>query len=184
MSSAMSAPLEISGGWVRLGTPSVTGAVFSPEPLRLCPTPADTSVRMLLSMVNVLFITPGARGIPRPTGGFLFLSLNLWRGGGIVRKLRRLGKVKEVLNLAIRYLWYLKQCVIYWMNTCGTSHECRMQWKEFVWVITHFSSSSCVCANVQLVPRGQPPCWRRSRHMLVLYLLLAWGCTAQRQNID
>lgn len=48
-------------------------------------------------------------------------------------------------------------------------------WKS-MWLLTHFSSSSCVCANVQLVPLGQPPCWRRSRHMLVLYLLLAWGC--------
>lgn len=80
ISSIMSAPLEISCGCVRPGTPSVREAVFSPVPFSPCPNPADTSVWMLPSMVKVLPMTPGARGNVRATLLlFLFLSRNLQR---------------------------------------------------------------------------------------------------------
>lgn len=49
--------------------------------------------------------------------------------------------------------------------------------KMCVCVCSHFSSSSCVWAKVQLAPLGQPPCCRKSLHILVLYLLLGWAWT-------
>lgn len=49
---------------------------------------------------------------------------------------------------------------------------------------THFSSSSWEWANVQFVPLGHPPCCRRSRHILVLYLLFGCGFKKKKKAIN
>ncbi len=51
-------------------------------------------------------------------------------------------------------------------------------------VCSHFSSSSCVWAKVQLAPLGHPPRCCKSLHILVLYLLLGWAWERRAEYIS